>query len=77
MENLRQPDPLSCDGDLSRSWKHFKNSFEVYSIATGLVGKAIEVQAAVFLHVIRQDGRQLVETVDLQVEDLKDVNKIF
>uniref|UniRef100_A0A6P7GMJ4 Uncharacterized protein LOC114344216 n=1 Tax=Diabrotica virgifera virgifera TaxID=50390 RepID=A0A6P7GMJ4_DIAVI len=55
MEMLKQPKAMSVSGDMAVNWKKFKNSFELYSIATGCKEKSQQIQAAVFLHCIGED----------------------
>lgn len=42
---------LSLDGNIANSWRHWKQRFEMFSLASELSGKDVKIQVTTFLHV--------------------------
>ncbi|KAK6184246.1 hypothetical protein SNE40_006752 [Patella caerulea] len=53
---MSQPDPLSLKGNLAENFKVFRQSFEIYMIASGYDKKPERRQANILLHVIGIDA---------------------
>ena len=52
MERLNPPEHLSLAGNVAVAWKKWKQRFEIYLTASGLVAQAKEVKTSVLLHSI-------------------------
>lgn len=77
MEGARVPKPLLVEGNLSENFKRFKQSFEIYKIASGLVKKDKDVQAACLLNLMGEEAIEIFNTFNLSVENSKDSDKIM
>ncbi|KAK9712563.1 hypothetical protein QE152_g24829 [Popillia japonica] len=77
MEYINQPKPMVQDGDVGKNWKRFKNNWNLYATATGCIECGKEVQAATFLHIIGEETRDILETLELTEIEMKDVNAII
>ncbi|KAH6940903.1 hypothetical protein HPB50_010157 [Hyalomma asiaticum] len=74
---LPAPKPLDATQDLWVTWKLWESEYELYASATGLAGKPNEVQAAIFLVIIGEEGRMIYYTFKFEDEgDRNDVNKL-
>ena len=50
--SLSTPQPLELEGnDTASKWKEFKQSWEIYEIASGIEKKSERIRVATFLHV--------------------------
>lgn len=67
MENLSQPKPLRREGDPGRNWETFKESWRLYATATGCDKQETKVQVAAFMHIIGEDARDIIKTLDVHV----------
>ncbi|KAJ8033383.1 hypothetical protein HOLleu_23606 [Holothuria leucospilota] len=56
MEQLRAPNPLSFEGNLSTNWKKWIERFDLYLVASGVYKKDAKLQSYLFLHVIGEQG---------------------
>ena len=52
MERLNPPEHLSLAGNVAVAWNKWKQRFETYLTASGLVAQAKEVKTSVLLHSI-------------------------
>lgn len=77
MESFNTPKALVEGGNLDYSWKTFKQEFEIYILAAEKTKKSKEVQAAIFLNLIGEYGRQLFNNFNMAAEDKKDMMKII
>ena len=62
MDRLHPPQPLELHGNIAANWKRFKQSFQIYKIASGLDTKSKEVQSMTLLHVIGQEAVEVYNT---------------
>ena len=62
MDRLHPPQPLELHGNIAANWKRFKQSFQIYKIASGLDTKSKEVQSMTMLHVIGQEAVEVYNT---------------
>lgn len=77
MESLfRPPEPLVVDGNVADNWKRFSQKFDVFLTASGLSGKPAEIQVAVFLNLIGDDGLELYNSFTLSDEEKKSLESI-
>lgn len=77
MEFLTQPKSMVMEGDIADNWRRFKADYEIYTKASGVSEKTKAVQAAVLLHCIGRDAREIFKTFDLTEEDKDDPAKIM
>ena len=62
MDELSPPGVLSLDGYITEKWKRWKQSFDIFSLASSLSGKDAKVQAATFLHVAGPEALEVYNT---------------
>ena len=72
MNQLPPPDPLDLTGNLAENFRRFKQSFEIYLVASGLSDKDDKVKANVLLHVIGQECRDIYNGFDWQGNENKE-----
>lgn len=77
MENLSQPKPLKLEGQPGRNWENFKDSWRLYSVATGCEKLDTKVQIATFLHVIGEDARDVIKTQEIHALKASSVESII
>lgn len=73
---FKPPKSLVVDENIVHNWKLFSQSFEIYMLASGRSTSTTEVQAAILLNFIGEEGLELYNTFKLSETDRKDVNKI-
>lgn len=61
------------NGDLEMNWKRFRQSFEMVLLATGICTKESAIQAAILKHVIGEEALQIIENLELDDADTKDI----
>lgn len=69
MEFLTQPKPMIMEGDLGENWRKFKSNFNIYSKASGCTLKTQDIQAAILLHCVGQEAREIFESFDMTEEE--------
>ena len=63
MEQLNPPEPLDLDSsNLANTWRQWRQRFELFSLASGLISKGAKIQAATFLHVIGPAALEVYNT---------------
>ncbi|KAJ8048052.1 hypothetical protein HOLleu_00217 [Holothuria leucospilota] len=62
MEQLKPPNELCLEGNLSVNWKKFLQRYELYAVATGANEKNEEVQSSLFLHIIGEEALAIYNT---------------
>ncbi|KAJ8031349.1 hypothetical protein HOLleu_28054 [Holothuria leucospilota] len=62
MEQLKPPNGLCLEGNLSVNWKKFLQRYELYALATGANEKNAEVQSSLFLHIIGKEALAIYNT---------------
>ncbi|XP_072380845.1 uncharacterized protein [Diabrotica undecimpunctata] len=76
----RLPNPLSFEGNVAENFKRFKQSFEIYLMASGKSGKSDEVKVAILLNLIGEEGIEIynsLELTEVQQGKLADVLEAF
>lgn len=68
---LPPPKALDTTGDVWRSWKTWRQEFELFATATYLNQQPKEVQAATFLMIIGEDARKTYSTLDFATDEEK------
>ena len=62
MDQLKPPEKLLFEGNLAEKWRKWKQGFELYCIASGADKKSEKLQAALLLHVIGEEAREVYNT---------------
>lgn len=76
MEFLKQPAEMEMDGDKATAWKRWKRGYDRYETATGCANKDGEVRIATFLHCIGEEAADLLETFELDANQVKVLDEI-
>ncbi|KAB0797603.1 hypothetical protein PPYR_08596 [Photinus pyralis] len=77
METLTQPKPMSMSGDLGKNWKIFKEDFNIYLLATGGTEKSRKVQAAILMHCMGRDAKEVLNTLEVSDTEKEDPTAIM
>lgn len=77
MEFLKQPKSMSLEGNQALSWKKFKENMELYMVASGCKTKEKAIQAAVILHCVGEEVRDIFNTLELSDEEKEDPKVIM
>src|ERR1700744_6240413 len=77
MENFNLPKPLVAEGNLDHNWKVFKDEYQIYMTASDKTKKTKEVQAAIFLNLVGEYGRDLYNNFNMAEAEKKDPDKIL
>nr|XP_022921165.1 uncharacterized protein LOC111429474 [Onthophagus taurus] len=77
MEQLRLPAPLSFEGDIVENFRKFKQSFEIYLIASGKNEKASEFKVALLLNLMGEEGLEVYNALDLTAEQKKSYDTVL
>lgn len=77
MQQLKQPKPLVMSGDMAVNWKRFKESFEMYLVATEGNKKGSEIRAAIFKHVIGEEAIEILENLEIPANEHKNAEKLI
>lgn len=75
MESFKLPMNLVLEGNLSKNWKKFKQSFEIFMIASGYETKESKAKTAILLNLIGDEAVELFNT--LTVDDRNDYVKVL
>lgn len=75
MDRLHPPQPLELNGNVADQWKRFKQSFNIYRVASGLDTKSKEVQSMTLLHVIGHDAVEVFNTFQWTDEECEECDK--
>ncbi|XP_060080411.1 uncharacterized protein K02A2.6-like [Ylistrum balloti] len=62
MDQLKPPEGLKMDGNLSENWRKWYQRFQLYLTASGIDKKDEKIQTATFLHVIGTDALEVFNT---------------
>ena len=65
MENLNIPKSLSLSGDIASNWKKWRQSFELYMIASGGSTKEENIKVALLLHVLGEEALEVYNSFDM------------
>ena len=65
MENLNIPKSLSLSGDIASNWKKWRQSFELYMIASGGAAKEEKIKVALLLHVLGEEALEIYNSFDM------------
>jgi len=77
MDSLNKIGKLKLEGNIYENWKTFKSNFEIFYVAAELNKKAEEVQAAILLNTIGEEGLELFRTLDIPEGDKKCYKKVL
>lgn len=78
MEHLKPPEPLDFDApNLANEWRKWKNSWDIYALASGVSEKPEPVQCAVFLHVAGPSAQQINSTFVFTDEQKDDITELI
>ncbi|RZC37174.1 hypothetical protein BDFB_012164, partial [Asbolus verrucosus] len=77
MEFLKQPKEMEMTGDLAKNWKKFKENYQLYVTASGYYARDKPVQAAVLLHCVGEEPREIIKTLELSPEEMRDPDQIL
>jgi hypothetical protein len=59
------PDPMDVSGDVTSNWKHFKDSFNDYMVATKLEEEEENVQVATLRSILGKEARTILQHLTL------------
>ncbi len=77
MEQFRLPDTLSLQGNLAKSWRRWKQQFDIYMVATGKNDKSDEVKATTFLHLAGPEALEVFNSLSFEnPSDEKKLDKL-
>ena len=62
MDRLNPPETLQLQGNVAENFKKFKQSFEIFQVASGLESKAKKIQSMTLLHVVGSDALEIYNT---------------
>ena len=62
IDRLNAPEPLQLQGNVAENFKKFKQSFEIFQVASGLESKANKIQSMTLLHVVGSDALEIHNT---------------
>ena len=79
MDKLTPPEQLNLEsGNLTESWRQWRQRFDVFSLASGLSEKSDKVQSATLLHVAGPKALEVYNTFKWDdAGDEQKVNKIL
>ncbi|KAJ8030116.1 hypothetical protein HOLleu_26416 [Holothuria leucospilota] len=72
MEGLKPPESLSLSGNLSESWRKWRQTFKLHMIASGMDTKTASVQYSTLLNVIGGDVLEEYNTFHFSDAEPKD-----
>lgn len=71
MDAFKKVEDLSLDGNLSDNWRKFKQHYQIFEKATGLVDKPEDVRVAALLNTVGVEAIELFNTFTLSEEQRK------
>lgn len=74
--NIPVPIPMNLSLNLASEWRRFKDEFENYEIASGLVDNPTGRRAAILLSCIGSEAHAVFRTLDVPEADRKKVEKV-
>ncbi|KAJ6649630.1 hypothetical protein Bhyg_04868, partial [Pseudolycoriella hygida] len=74
---FKLPESLVSEGSMDHNWKIFKRDFQIYLTASEKNKKSPEVQAAIFLNMVGDFGRQLHSNFNMTAKDSSDIVKLM
>ncbi|KAJ8880675.1 hypothetical protein PR048_017145 [Dryococelus australis] len=77
MNNLKPPGPLLFTGNVAENYCKFKQKYELYILASGGTKQSPEIQTAILLTIVGEEGLEIFNTSDLSAEDKKDPQKVL
>ncbi|KAJ8898261.1 hypothetical protein PR048_003621 [Dryococelus australis] len=77
MTTLKLPKCLVFSGNIAENFKRFKQSFDLYMMASGGNTQTSEVNSTILFHVIGEEALDIYKTFGLTEEDRKDYTKIM
>ncbi|KAJ8875719.1 hypothetical protein PR048_023618 [Dryococelus australis] len=76
MNNLKPLGPLLFTGNVAEHYRKFKQKYELYMLPSGGTKQSPEVQTAILLTIVGEEGLEILNTSDLSAEDKKDPQKV-
>ena len=77
-KNLKPPENLCLQGNLKENFRKFKQQFQIYMTASGLIDKEDVVTSSTLLHIIGTDSLEIFNTFTWEENgDDKKVDKIL
>jgi len=73
----KPPKGLSLNGNISKNWRKFKQSFEIFLKASSNTNKTDEVKVAILLNIVGEDGVELYNTFNLQETEGNNLAKVL
>ena len=74
--SIKPPKPLTFGKDMATEWKMFKQQYNWFEIATQLIRKPAEIQAATFMSVMGPEAINIYNTFNLTAAEQIDVTAI-
>lgn len=62
---VRLPQPMSFERNLSENFKKFRQNLEIYMVASGKDEKSAKIKVATILNLIGEDGVEVFDTLKL------------
>lgn len=63
--DVRLPEPLSFSGNVAENFRRFKQSFEIYMVASGKCEKEDKIKIALLLNLLGEEGLEVFNTLKL------------
>ena len=73
---LAPPSALCLQGTVSKNWKDFIRSYDIYAIASGVATQDEEVQCNVFLHVAGPEAQRVHATMNIPSGELNKIGPL-
>ncbi|KAJ8890023.1 hypothetical protein PR048_009529 [Dryococelus australis] len=77
MSTLKQPNQLRFSGNIVENYLKFRQAYELYMLATGAVKQTPDIQTAILLTIIGDEGLEILSTFDLSSTDRKNPEKVL
>ena len=75
--DLRLPQPLSFEGNVAENFRRFKQSFEIYLLASDKDSKEEKVKVALLLNLMGEEGLEVYNTLKLTEEQKRNHKEIL
>ena len=74
---IPSPDQMNCNGDIAINWKTFRESYDDYIVATGLVQKDKIIQVATLKSLMGIECKKILKRLQLSEDEMKDPKTIL
>ena len=77
MDSLKQPKPLSFEGNVAENWRRWIQQFKLYLVATARDKKSDAVQCSTLLTVAGEEAIEVYNTFNLTEEETDDIGVLI